>query len=48
MGWVRRLQRGVPSDGTFTWADQHVHKDEPVDLGGFTFCEVNEDEESGF
>jgi hypothetical protein len=22
------------------YADQHVHKDEPIDLGGFLFCEV--------
>ena len=22
------------------YADQHVHKDEPIDLGGFMFCEV--------
>ena len=26
--------------GVWSWADQHVHRDEPVDLGGFTFCEV--------
>lgn len=24
----------------FGWADQHVHRDEPVDLGGFLFAEV--------
>ena len=26
-------------DGEFSYADQHVHKDEPIDLGGFIFCE---------
>jgi len=29
-----------PAAGEWSWADQHVHRDEPVDLGGFTFCEV--------
>ena len=28
------------TDGSFQWADQHVHRDEPVDLGGFLFSEV--------
>ncbi len=29
------------NEGKFTWADQHVHKDEPIDFGdGFVFCEV--------
>ena len=27
-------------DGSFGWADQHVHRDEPVDLGGFMFAEA--------
>ena len=27
-------------DGSFCWADQHVHRDEPIDLGGFMFSEV--------
>eukprot|EP01052_Picozoa_sp_SAG31_P040122 SAG31_NODE_5732_length_2354_cov_6.233703_1_plen_317_part_00 len=28
-------------DGQFSYADQHVHKDEPIDFGdGFIFCEV--------
>ena len=26
--------------GAFGWADQHVHRDEPIDLGGFLFAEV--------
>lgn len=31
----------LPTDGSFGWADQHVHKDEPVDFGdGFVFSEV--------
>lgn len=30
----------LPTDGRWSWADQHVHRDEPVDLGGFLFCEV--------
>ena len=30
----------LPVNGKFGYADQHVHKDEPVDLGGFTFEEV--------
>jgi hypothetical protein len=27
-------------DGSYGWADQHVHCDEPVDLGGFAFAEA--------
>ena len=27
-------------DGSFGWADQHVHRDEPIDLGGFLFTET--------
>mmetsp|Transcript_54193 Transcript_54193/g.110570 ORF Transcript_54193/g.110570 Transcript_54193/m.110570 type:complete len:286 (-) Transcript_54193:264-1121(-) len=31
----------LPTNGQFGWADQHVHKDEPVDFGdGFLFSEV--------
>ena len=31
----------LPIDGAFGWADQHVHKDEPINLGdGFMFSEV--------
>jgi hypothetical protein len=30
----------LPTTGAFGWADQHVHRDEPVDLGGFLFAEV--------
>jgi hypothetical protein len=30
----------LPTNGEFGWADQHVHRDEPVDLGGFMFAEV--------
>jgi hypothetical protein len=30
----------LPVNGSFSYADQHVHKDEPVDLGGFSFAEV--------
>lgn len=30
----------LPTDGTVGWADQHVHRDEPIDLGGFLFAEV--------
>lgn len=30
----------LPTNGSFGWADQHVHRDEPVDLGGFLFAEV--------
>ena len=29
-----------PDGGHFGWADQHVHRDEPMDLGGFPFAEV--------
>ena len=31
----------LPTDGSVCgWADQHVHRDEPLDLGGFCFAEV--------
>jgi len=36
----RALPAWLPTDGRFSWADQHVHKDEPIDLGGFLFSEV--------
>lgn len=37
----REEPQWLPIDGgRFGWADQHVHRDEPVDLGGFSFAEV--------
>lgn len=34
--WLRTAADG----GQFAYADQHVHRDEPVDLGGLLFSEV--------
>jgi len=36
----RQWLRTAAGDGRYTYADQHVHRDEPVDLGGLFFSEV--------